>query len=165
MKTILTIVLFELCLMARYAQANPIDCTQATVVSAPNATVPEQTAITVLLQETARRTGRNWQSSQFLPLAQRPGCRIIAATESNLLALLPPALQRFKRNTPEQPESFSVHTLAFEGRQTIFITGHDPRGLLYALGYLLRTMELSRGKALLPRKIDIQQSPQKPIRG
>jgi hypothetical protein len=165
MKTILTIVLFELCLMARYAQANPIDCTQATIVSAPNATVPEQTAITVLLQEAARRTGRNWQNSQFLPLAQRPGCRIIAATESNLLALLPPALQRLKRNTPEQPESFSVHTLAFEGRQTIFITGHDPRGLLYAIGYLLRTMELSRGKALLPRKIDIQQSPQKPIRG
>jgi hypothetical protein len=155
------------CFYLPVAWAQPIDCTQATVVSAAGVTTPEQTAITILLEETAKRTGQHWETANSFPRDRRAqsGCILVAATEAAMPALLPPILQHVKRNTPEAPESFSLHTFLYRGRETMLIEGHDSRGLLYGIGYLLRTLELSPGKALLPQQLHITQSPQKPIRG
>jgi len=147
------------------AAAQSVDCTQTTVLSAKGASLPEQTAVTVLLEETAKRTGHTWKTSAVYPVGGNPGCLLVAGTEASLPALLPPNLRRVKFNTPAAPESFSVNTFVWHGRETIVIEGQDPRGLLYGIGYLLRTMEMRPGNALLSDRLHIRQSPDKPIRG
>jgi hypothetical protein len=150
---------------AHMAQAQAVDCTQAAVVASPRASIPEQTAISVLLEETAKRTGQHWNAVTSIRYGQQHGCLILAATAARLPTLLPPALAAVKRNTPDKPESFSLQTLPWHGRETIVIEGRDSRGLLYGIGALLRTMELSPNKAILPQQLHLAESPQKPIRG
>jgi hypothetical protein len=162
-KTILAATLLLPVCFGLAAQA--IDCTHATVLSAQTATIPEQTAIAVLLEESARRTGEQWQTANAYPTRGNPGCLIVAATAANLPSLLPPTLQRVDFKTPEASESFSINTFPWHGRQTIVIEGRDGRGLLYGVGYLLRTIELSSGKATLPLQLHIAQTPEKSIRG
>jgi hypothetical protein len=119
----------------------------------------------MLLEETAKRSGETWQTASAYPGRGKTGCLLVTATEANLPPLLPPNLRRAKCNTPAAPESFSVNTFVWHGRQTLVIEGRDARGLLYGIGYLLRTMDLNPGKALLAQQIHIAQTPDKPIRG
>jgi hypothetical protein len=50
-------------------------------------------------------------------------------------------------------------------QQTILVAGYDERGALYGVGYLLRKMELSHGRILLPENLNISSTPTYPIRG
>ena len=49
--------------------------------------------------------------------------------------------------------------------KTILIAGHDERGVLYGVGYLLRKMELIDKQILVPEKLNISSTPVYPIRG
>lgn len=49
--------------------------------------------------------------------------------------------------------------------RTILIAGHDERGALYGVGYLLRKMELRNMQMLVPSGLKISSTPQYPVRG
>ncbi len=146
------------------ALAQASDCTNAVVVSSPKASIPEQTAITALLEEASKRTGVRWSSVTELPRSQQHGCLIVAATARDLPSLRPELLKT-PYNTPEAPESFTIQSANADGHETIVIAGHDARGLLYGIGDLLRTMEFTPNKAFLPEQLNVAETPQKPIRG
>jgi len=50
-------------------------------------------------------------------------------------------------------------------KQAILVIGHDERGALYGVGYLLRKMELRTGQILIPEDLCISSTPAYPIRG
>ena len=52
-----------------------------------------------------------------------------------------------------------------KNEQTILVEGHDERGALYGIGYLLRKMELRKGQILAPENLNISSTPTYPIRG
>ncbi len=60
-------------------------------------------------------------------------------------------------------EGFSVFTDMDEN--TLYIHGHDHRGILYGIGWILRKMDLEKGKIRFPEDIGITSSPAYPIRG
>jgi hypothetical protein len=160
--------LCSLVLCATVTAAHAVDCTQATVLSSPNASTLEQTAIRVLLEETAKRTGEQWDTVTGYPSdtsKDEASCLIVAATAADLAQMLPATMQTQSDTTPKAPESFRVETLPAHGRNVVLVEGRDSRGLLYGVGSLLRAMQLSHDKALVPAELHVSQSPSKPIRG
>lgn len=62
----------------------------------------------------------------------------------------------------DQPkDGFSVRA----GESGVVLSGHDARGLLYAVGHFLRTVHLGRGTIHLPLPYEITTSPRWPLRG
>src|SRR5205085_1968955 len=62
-------------------------------------------------------------------------------------------------------EGYRLWTHLENGRTTVAVIGNDARGVLFGVGRLLRTMELSRRKAILADGVRIATAPQVPLRG
>jgi hypothetical protein len=60
-------------------------------------------------------------------------------------------------------EGFKISVL--QDLKTVFIVGHDPRGVLYGVGKLLRKMEMRQGQILVHDDLKIATTPIYPIRG
>jgi hypothetical protein len=65
--------------------------------------------------------------------------------------------------SPTGQEGYKITFL--RDQQTILVAGYDERGALYGVGYLLRKMELSHGRILVPENLNISSTPTYPIRG
>jgi len=52
-----------------------------------------------------------------------------------------------------------------ENMKSVVVIGHDPRGVLYGVGKLLRNMEIRPEKILIPSAFSIASTPRYPIRG
>lgn len=64
------------------------------------------------------------------------------------------------------PTGKDGYKIAFlRDKQTILVIGHDERGALYGVGYLLRKMELRTGQIFVPEDLSISSTPDYPIRG
>lgn len=149
-----------------------LDFTQTKVLGPENPDRVEENSIRVLLEEESRRTHESWKyirgNRNSQPSAN--GTIIIAARKDQLEATLPATFRRLwfqsiatDRNTPA--EGFTVRTLVHGKSTALVIAGNDDRGLLFGVGYLLRKMELSSHRAILPRPLDLSTAPQFPIRG
>lgn len=116
-----------------------LDLSNAKILSAPNATAREQLTARVLQEEIARR------AQITLPLATTNATPAIAL-----------------RNTRTAPaEGFRIETNA----SGVTIHGNDERGLLFGTGYLLRKLELERGRIELPAPLNLTTAPQVKLRG
>lgn len=142
--------------------AQPIDCASAVIVSASQLTTPESSAIELLVDEAAKRTGTRWAVAHEFRAIPR-GCVIVAATQEQIGALVPHQLH--PRNAPDRSEAFSVQTFRFQGTAILTIDGRDDRGLLFGVGYLLRKLVLSPHHAMAMQQIDTTERPATPIRG
>jgi hypothetical protein len=153
------IVLASACL----AGAQTLDCSQATVIVSAHLSTPEASAVEMLIDEAAKRTGHRWDTEHSFR-NRAPGCAIFAATRGQMLHLLPAALSRSPLGTPQAAEAFSLHAIRFHFHPVIIVTGNDDRGLLFGAGALLRMLSLSPGSATLPGPLHRMESPEKPIR-
>ena len=143
-------------------QAQSMDCAQAVVVSAVQLTTPEFTAIEMLIDEAAKRTGFRWELAHEFPVTPQ-ACVIVTGAESQVSSLLPATLHL--RQAPDHPEAFSAQTFRLRGTAILVVNGHDDRGLLFGVGYLLRKLELSSQHAISKQPIDVAEWPATPIRG
>lgn len=143
-------------------QAQSTDCAHAVVVSAAQLTMQESTAVEMLIDEAAKRTGVRWEHvHEFHALSQE--CVIAMGTESQIASLLPAILH--VRQAPNHPEAFSVQSFRLHATTILAINGHDDRGLLFGIGYLLRKLALSSQHAIFAQTVDTAQWPATPIRG
>lgn len=55
--------------------------------------------------------------------------------------------------------------ISLKSDQKILIVGHDDRGALYGVGYLLRKAQLRNGQVLVPEDLKMSSTPAYPIRG
>ena len=148
------------------------DFTHAMVIFSAQATAAERSAMQILVEESQRRTSIRWLSADRpVPSAVSvPTSYIVAARRDLVAPLLPPELRRVWQSgisSPHSiaPEGFTIRTLS-QGRSAILlIAGNDSRGLLFGIGYFLRKLEMSSGRAVLPRPIEITMAPQVPVRG
>lgn len=87
-----------------------------------------------------------------------PGIRLLLAGEN--LPDDPPAL------LPEAaPDAYAIATDTAHAHARITVTGHDPRGLLYGIGRLLREVEVQGADAVLPGPLNVRSAPAYPLRG
>ena len=144
--------------------AETVDLSSATIViRAGELPAAEKIASTILTEEIARRTGINWKVATEWPA--KSATVIAISTETN-----PPAWKD-KAGTrsivTNHPEAFAIQTLPAANAQptVIQITGHDPRGALYGVGKLLRSVSWSKGRVTLPADFHAEETPDRPIRG
>lgn len=116
-----------------------LDLSRATIVTGSNATAREQLAGRVLREEIAKRTQIELPAAAT---ATGAAIRLINARSG-------------------APEGFRIAT----GEGGVTITGNDERGLLYGAGYLLRKLELERGRIELPQPLRLETAPRTPLRG
>ena len=154
-------MVFMLC-ASLAALAQSTDCVQAVVVSAVQLTTPESTAVEMLIDEAAKRTGLRWVLAHKFPVTPQ-ACVIVTGTESQIASLLPATLH--PRQAPDHPEAFSTQTFRSHGTAILVVNSHDDRGLLFGVGYLLRKLELSSQHAIFKQPIDASEWPATPIRG
>ena len=145
--------------LALPASSASLDFTNSVIVTPPKLERLEQKAITVLREEILKRTGiqlstlTEWPENQqsVIAVGQTAQMKILAGPYSDILE--------------------DGQTLGKEGfrlsikENAILVTGNDPRGVLYGIGKLLRTLRMIPGSISVPEDSDITTSPRYPIRG
>ncbi len=126
----------------------PPDISNATLlVSIESPTIPEQTAIEMLVEEVQARTGITLQQS-----AEESGPRI----EIKRLS---------KRQDKIGPEGFRLTAEMKRDFPVITIAGADERGVLFGVGAFLRKMEWAPDQLRFPIPFELETTPKYPIRG
>ena len=137
------------------ALAAPLDLADA-VVLAPQLDQqpkPQQKAVQMLVEEVERRTGIRWEVVDQAPEGDTP---VIALGTSETMPRAFPDARTWAA------ESFGI---ASSGA-TVTCVGKDSRGLLYAVGRLLRELRMTPGKVQLEdASLKLTSSPQTPLRG
>ncbi len=142
-----------------------ISLTQAVVVCPSNLSSPEQKAVTMLIEETAKRSSFKWPVVHSWPDEQTT---VIAVGQASMASSFAgPYAQGFPSLAPgEGPEGF--HLWVDKGKRsapTVFMAGNDQRGVLFGVGRLLRELHISRGWVQLSDSLDINTSPRYSLRG
>ncbi len=150
---------------AHLLAADDIDLREAVIVVRPGQLAPaEQSAADVLSEEVERRTGFHWSKSDQWP----DNSLVIAITSSTEVPAWSREIpKRVGENLPEtRAEGYRLHVEQGGNQQpVIWIQGADPRGTLFGVGELLRTLNWSQGAASLPGDLDVATAPVSPIRG
>lgn len=130
------------------APSAPADWARATIVIRTGALPPaERTAATVLAEELEKRTGLRLPVSTAMP-AQGPA---IALTSTGAGTGAEGYHLQLDQRNPTAP--------------VLWVRGADPRGVLFGVGALLRTLDWAPGRLTLPATLDVASAPAYPIRG
>jgi len=150
---------------AAVAPTRSVDCTRATVVLAASADPHQQQAVRMLLEEAGQRSHLQWaQTNNWPKQGQRTGCVVLVGSGDQLRSLLPIEIVQ-KISAPEsKPEAFRLQSLSGNASPTLIASGSDDRGVLFAVGALLRSFNFEAGRATLPWPLAVSEAPEKPIR-
>ena len=142
-----------------------INISDATIVTRGEAaSAVEKTAVTVLVEESEKRTGIRWKSGTDAPAS---GAVIVATTKLEGISLgntVPELVRKAAAGLKAEGYVLTVDR-SQTGRPMVWIVGADARGLLFGIGNLLRIMEMSRGSVTVDAGVQIVTSPAYPIRG
>lgn len=130
----------------------------AVVVTPGPLSGPEERAIAALIEEIECRTRVRLKVAHSSPSS---GAAVFVGQVESLKA----AFGELK-DLPEgnlAAEGFTVRADADASR--VILAGNDARGVLYAVGHLLRTLHLERGRIELPLPYAVTTSPRWPMRG
>jgi len=126
-----------LLLAALIAPAAALDLTNATVVTPPTLTAPENKAIALLIDEVDRRSGIRWE---------------IAADAAATIEI---------QRATGPAEGYRIQTAG----HTVTIAGNDAHGILFGIGRLLRELRIARGSIQLPDNFAESSAPRYRLRG
>ena len=141
-----------------------VDLTRATIVTPSTLTVPERTAVRVLVEEIERRTtvrlpvASQWPTDTVPvigigPLATASGWA--AAGLRNAAPAIAPGAEGYR----------IIVSTAGRAAPTVLVLGADPRGVLFGAGRLLRELQMTRGSVQVPATFSILSTPQVALRG
>jgi hypothetical protein len=129
-------------LLAASAPAANLDLKRAVVVSPPAFTGPEKKAVAMLIEEVEKRTLIRWPAAS----AARPGSPVV----------------KIARASGKGPaEGYSIRV---EGN-TVAVTGQDARGVLFAIGRLLRSLHMQKGAVAISGDWSVTAAPKYALRG
>jgi len=145
---------FLMTLCCAFPFAAMIDVSNSVIVHS-DASSRQHKAIEMLIEEVNLRTGILLQKQDTLPDSLIPAI-VLASTDKT-----PSGLKISKK-----PESYTLW-VDMESRQapTIYLQGQDDRGVLFAVGRLLRLLHMTEGKLAVETDIKIATAPVYPIRG
>src|SRR5262245_5900916 len=131
------------------SQQPAIDLTQAVIVTPQNFSGPENKAVEMLIEEVEKRTQLRWTCVKQLPNEGTPSISIDRAPIKG------------ESKSPLVREGYQIKTSG----NTVTISGNDARGVLFGVGYLLRTMRMEKRRVSLPAGINLATAPKYPMRG
>jgi hypothetical protein len=147
------------------ADPSSVDLAHATVVAPAGGSTQERTAIRVLVEEIAKRTGIRLPISAQWPAATIP---VIAAGPLATAADWASAGLRGAPAAAETPgrEGYRV-VVDTNGRSapTVLVLGADARGVLFGVGRLLRELHMTKGALRAPATLSVVSTPYVALRG
>jgi hypothetical protein len=135
--------------------------TRAVVVTPGALSGPEKKAVAMLVEEVDRRSGVRWEVATTLPGATS----FVAVGQDASLRASHPRLAEWHAHEPEASGREGFRIGSVENGQGVVVAGNDPRGVLFGIGRLLRTLRMTRGRVLLPADFRVATSPRFPLRG
>lgn len=118
-------------------------------------------SVAVLLEEINKRSNILLGVNTQWPLEIKP---VIFVGQENELGQIPKELsEMISKMDSIKNEGYKI--AVNENMKSVVVIGHDPRGVLYGVGKLLRNMEIRPEKILIPSAFSIASTPQYPIRG
>jgi hypothetical protein len=140
--------------------AQILDFSKTTIFNPDKKNIQLTKAATVLQEELFLHTHLNSAIAGKLNSKDLP--QIIVGID-NEISKLPVIVQSALAALP--PTGKDGFKISLIDPKCIVIAGHDERGALYGVGYLLRKMELSNQKILVPGQLSVSSTPTYPIRG
>ena len=134
----------------------------AVVVTPGTPQGPQARAVEALVEEIELRTRIRLPVATTLPGPGVPAVIVgrrseLAARFGETAAALPAS------SSPLPAEGYSIRT--DRARQRVVVAGHDARGVLYAVGRLLRALRMERRRIELPLPLSVDTAPRWPLRG
>lgn len=142
-----------------------VDLSKATVViRAGQLAAAEKVAPTILTEEIASRTGLKFAITNEWPANANA---IIAISTVAAPATWQARIPKSPVAAPSKPESFSITVSPAANGQppVVAVTGYDPRGAMYGVGKLLRTLSWKTGAASIQSDFKALEAPDRPLRG
>jgi hypothetical protein len=159
-------VLLLLLALHGLVDAAPLDLTRAKVVIPQTLTGPEQKAVAMLVDEVGKRSQVRWETVSAWP-EQRDNAPVLALGQNSALRTFagPHASALAAETAPDAPEGFRLRVRHGALSDALFLIGNDARGVSFAIGYLLRQLEIRRGRVMLPQTDDVTTAPRYALRG
>ncbi len=149
------------CLDAGVARTSALDLSQSALFIPPDASAVEKKAAQIFNDEVARRTQIRLSRRAYAPDAPAICLGIAAELRRSL-----PGAENFTRlDSAAAPESFQIWIDRSGPQPRLIVAGADDRGVLFGAGYLLRKMELNRGRLSVPDDFQAATAPKMPLRG
>jgi hypothetical protein len=145
------------------SSAASIDLTHAALVVPAQLTRQESNAVNMLVGEVEKRTRIHLQITNDWPAADQSV--IAVGPQSSLARMVGPFAYQLAVPSALPPDGFKLVTLRTARREAVFIIGNDARGVLFGIGKLLRELQMSRGKIVLPEDLNLVSSPKCALRG
>lgn len=149
------------------ANAAVLDLSATTVVVREgDRPAAEAIAPTILIEEIGKRAGVNWSLSEHWPAKAKAIIALsVKKTPPAWKEQIPPSA--LESDTLDRSEGFSIRIReAVSGTPaTVFVTGADPRGLMFGVGKLLRSLDWKAGAVSLPVNFRADEFPDVSIRG
>jgi len=168
MRRMFSTMSFIFCLVATCsAHAESLDLTKATVlVRAGDLPPAEKIASTILVEEVERRTGVRWKVVTECPEASI-GPIIAISTVAHIPAWHAHFIPTASGPMPEKKaEAFAIGRLpTFGGPEKLLVRGHDPRGAMFGVGKLLRSLTWGKGQVSIESDFESSEAPDRPLRG
>ena len=149
---------------APQARADGIDLSGATIFAPAELSGPEVKAVNLLVEEIAARTRRRLEVVRDWP--EEGATPIIAVGPASALAAHSSVAAEMAASESLPAEGFRIQTETADGKPpAVFVIGNDERGVLFGVGKLLRSLEMSRDRVALRAPLDVTSAPAMPIRG
>ncbi len=143
--------------------AQVVDLSKATILASKNIPSPvRETAIRVLKEEIAIRTAIQLKETD--KIGSQPVIAIALSSEKQLSGTPVPSNNSDVK--PElKPEGYRLVLDQSNGKNILWLIAADQRAVIFSIGQLLRTADLTRNKISFDKKNEIATSPKYPIRG
>ena len=144
--------------------AEPLELSDAVVVTPSDGDIPEQKAVQMLVDEVAARSLARWTVQHEWPAGNVP---VIAVGRREALSAYGPAVSGALGTAPAggKAEGYRVKALTGGNAPVIVIAGNDARGVLFGCGRLLREMKMTREAVQLDSAWSADTAPVTPLRG
>lgn len=137
-----------------------IDLKDCVLITSKNPTRREAKALTMLAEETAKRSGLTWKTQGSATVTIYAGlatglARLGARTQATAASV-----------DPHVPESYSISAGTDSAGRWITVAGSDERGVIFGVGQLLRLIDFGRQEAILTSgQLPIAGKPKYSLRG
>ena len=163
LKKLIIIVIAGIVTSCSAPEKKELDLSKATILVSNSIKSPvHETAGIVLIEEIAKRTNLelniddNGDNKTIIAL--------VITGEKELYGLTVPS--RSGDNLAElEKEGYRIFHQKHNGKDILWISGADPRGVLYGIGKLLRTADMRNNQITITNKIDFSSSPEYALRG
>lgn len=143
-----------------------VDLKQAVILYCEEASTAERKAVEMLKDEVAKRTRILLESTFQHPKDGRP--LVVVASRENAPELAKPFIPLLPPLS-EEPTSSEGYLVRVEkqpgGVPLVLALGNSPRAVLFAVGRLLRTLEMERDSLAVGEGVHISTQPRYPLRG